>query len=61
MRLMQLNDAGLAGAVGPDQREQLGRFYGERDAVQHGQTAEAQAEIVDLQFSHTTSGCGGIA
>ena len=58
---MQLKRAGLAGAVGADQREQLRRLDGERYAVEHGQAAEAQAEIVDLQLSHTTSGCGGIA
>ncbi len=53
--------AGLAGAVGADQREQLRRLDGERDAVEHGEAAEAQAEVLDLQLSHTTSGCGGIA
>ena len=53
--------AGLAGAVGADQREQLARLDRERQALQHGEAAEAQVQVLDLQLSHTTSGCGGTA
>src|SRR5262245_45191140 len=52
---------GLAGAVGADEREQLARFHRKRQALQHGEAAEAQAQGLDLQLSHTTSGCGGTA
>ena len=53
--------AGLAGAVRPDQREQLARLDRKRHAVEHGQPAEAQREAVDRELSHTISGCGDIA
>jgi len=53
--------AGLAGAVRPDQREQLACFHRERDAVEHGEPAEAQRQALDGKLSHTISGCGGIA
>ena len=53
--------AGLAGAVGADQRQQLGRLDRQRDAIEHRQAAEAQAQLLDLELSHTISGCGGIA
>ena len=56
-----VEDAGLAGAVGADQREQLAGLDGERQPVQHGEAAEAQGQVLDLQLSHTTSGCGGTA
>ena len=53
--------AGLAGAVGADQGEQLARCHRERHAVEHRQAAEAQREPVDLELSHTISGCGDTA
>src|SRR5262245_4474557 len=56
-----IEGAGFAGAVRPDQREQLGRANLEREALQHGETPEAQAQIFHLELSHTTSGCAGTA
>src|SRR5215467_10202496 len=53
--------ARLAGAVRPDQREQFGRANLEREALQHGETAKAQAQVIHFELSHTTSGCGGTA
>jgi hypothetical protein len=53
--------AGLAGAVGADQREQLRRLDGEGHGLEHGEAAEAQAQALDVELSHTISGCGGIA
>ena len=56
-----IEHAGLAGAVRADQRKQFARFDRERDAVEHGQAAEAQRQAIDLELSHTISGCGDIA
>ena len=53
--------AGLAGPVGADQRQQLGRLYRQRDAIEHRQAAEVQAQLLDLELSHTISCCDGIA
>ena len=53
--------AGLAGAVRPDQGEQLAGVHRERDAVEHDQPAEAKREAVERELSHTTSGCGDTA
>ncbi len=53
--------AGLAGAVRPDQREQLAGVDRERHAVEHREAAETKRQAVDLELSHTTSGCGDIA
>ncbi len=56
-----VEDAGLARSVGADQCEQLPRFDGERDAVQHLQPAKAEREALHFELSHTTSGFGDIA
>ena len=53
--------AGLAGAVGADEREKLARLDGERHTLQHRETAEAQVQAFDVELSHTTSGFGGTA
>ena len=53
--------AGLAGAVRPDQRQELARLGRERDLVEHHQPAEPQGEALDRELSHTTSGSGDIA
>ena len=47
--------AGLAGAVRPDQGEQLAVLDCKRDIVEHGQSAETQAQVFDPELSHTTS------
>ncbi len=52
--------AGLAGAVGADQREQLAGPHAERHIVEHREPAEAQRQACNLQLSHTISGCGDI-
>src|SRR5215468_2368280 len=56
-----IEGAGFAGAVRPDQCEELRRANLEREALQHGETAKAQAQIFNFELSHTTSGCGGTA
>ena len=53
--------AGLAGAVRADQRKQLALLDAQRDAVEHLQAAEAQAQRVDFKLSHTISGYGDTA
>ena len=53
--------AGLAGAVRADQREQLARGNRKRHVVEHGQAAEAQAQMLDVELSHTISATGDIA
>ena len=53
--------ARLAGAVRPDERQDLARLERERDVVNHLQAAESELEPAQLQLSHTSGGCGGIA
>ena len=53
--------AGLAGAVRPDQRQQLAALDRKRDVVEHDEAAEPERQRVDLKLSHTISGCGDIA
>ena len=53
---------GLAGAVGPDQREQLAAPRGERHVVEHLQAAERERDArPSAELSHTSGGCGGTA
>jgi hypothetical protein len=49
--------AGLAGAVRADQGEQFAAFDGKRHIVEYDETAEAQRQMLDLELSHTISGC----
>src|SRR5262245_14705354 len=56
-----IEDAGLAGTVRTDQGEQLSRLDRERDAVEHDEAAEPQREVLDLDLSHTISGCDDTA
>src|SRR5215470_3610496 len=50
-----VEDAGFAGAVRADQREQLAWLDREGDAVEHDKATEAQGEPLDLDLSHTIS------
>ena len=50
-----VENAGLAGAVRADQREQFAGLGRKRHAVQHGQAAKTQAQMLDRKLSHTTS------
>src|SRR5436309_9814825 len=56
-----IEHAGLASAVGADQRKQLARNNGKRHVLQHAQAAKAQTQMGDLEVSHTTSATGDIA
>ena len=51
----------LAGAVRADQREQFARLDRERDIVEDSQAIEAQAQMLNVKLSHTTSATGDIA
>src|SRR5690348_14622067 len=53
--------AGLARAVRTDERQELARFERERDALEHLQAAEREMQLAQLELSHTSAGCGGIA
>ena len=55
-----IEHAGLAGTIGPYEREQLALAYRERDIVEHVETTEAQRQPLELELSHTSSGGGGI-
>src|SRR6185503_3688026 len=50
--------AGLAGAIRADQRKQLARGNRKRYVVKHGQAAETQAQMSNIELSHTTSATG---
>ena len=58
-----VEDAGLARAVGTDQRQQLAGADRERHIRQHAQAAEGQRQPLDAErdLSHTSAGCGGTA
>ena len=56
-----IEDAGLACAVRPDQREQFAGLDRKRHIIEHGQPAKAQAQMLHRQLSHTTSAIGDIA
>src|SRR4029077_6791680 len=56
-----VEDAGLAGAIWSDQREQFTSVNAERDPVEHGEAAEAQRQALNLALSHTISAAGDIA
>ena len=53
--------AGLAGAVGADQREQLAGSTANETPSSTVRPPKRRLQVLDLQLSHTTSGCGGIA
>src|SRR5271166_7053273 len=50
-----VDHACLAGAVRSDQREQLAGRDCERNVLEHSQTAEVQAQVLNAELSHTTS------
>jgi hypothetical protein len=56
-----IEDAGLAGAIWSDQREQFTCLKAERDLVEHGEAPEAQRQALNLDLSHTISAAGDIA
>ena len=61
MPLMQLSTLVLPAPFGPISANSSPRVDGKRHAVEHGEAAEAQRQTVDLELSHTISGCGDIA
>ena len=48
----QVEDGGLAGAVGPDDREDLPGLHVEADGVQRPDAAEVDGEAVGLEECH---------
>ena len=61
MPLMQLSTLVLPAPFGPISANSSPALDRERHAVEHDEAAEAQREVVDVELSHTTSGCGDIA
>ena len=61
MPLMQLSTLVLPAPFGPISANSSPALDRERDAVEHDQAAEAQAQCVDLELSHTISGYGDTA
>ena len=58
---MQLSTLVLPAPFGPISANSSPAFDGERNVVEHDQAAEAQRQALDLELSHTTSGCADIA
>ena len=50
-----VEDRGLAGAVGADDREQLAAVDAERDVVDRQHPAEAQLDVVELEQGQSVS------
>ena len=56
-----IEHAGLAGAVRPDQGQQLAGASFKGNAVEHLQPAEGERHACEPEFSHTSGGCDGTA
>ncbi len=61
MPLMQLSTLVLPAPFGPISASSSPALDRKRHVVEHGQAAEAQAQMLDLELSHTTSATGDIA